>query len=91
VLDPKGVPRGTLSETAAQQMTDSWNFAQQPHPAPVPAGERKELLKDPGFGRVFTDHMVTVRFTEGRGWHDPKIEPRGPLLMDPTSMVLHYA
>jgi branched-chain amino acid aminotransferase len=57
----------------------------------MPAAERAELLKDPGFGRIFTDHMVTVRYTEGRGWHDAKVEPRAALVMDPTSMVLHYA
>lgn len=71
-------------------MTDTVTFAQEPHPAPVPADKRAELLKDPGFGRIFTDHMVTVRYAEGQGWHDAKIEPRAPLVMDPTAMVLHY-
>lgn len=72
-------------------MTQRVIFEQEPHPAPVPAGERAELLKeDPGFGRVFTDHMVTVRYTEGRGWHDARIVPRAALVLDPSAMVFHY-
>ncbi len=71
-------------------MTETLTFVQESHPAPLPAGERAALLKDPGFGRIPTDHMVTVRYTQGRGWHDAKIGPRGPLVIDPTAMVLHY-
>jgi branched-chain amino acid aminotransferase len=61
------------------------------HPAPVPAHERVAKLADPGFGRVFTDHMVTVRWTEGQGWHDAEIRAREPFQIDPASAVLHYA
>jgi branched-chain amino acid aminotransferase len=25
-----------------------------------------------------------------RGWHTPRIEPYGPIAMDPSTMVLHY-
>jgi branched-chain amino acid aminotransferase len=52
---------------------------------------RAALLQDPGFGRVFTDHMVMIRYSEGRGWYDAKITARAPLLLDPASAVLHYA
>lgn len=41
-------------------------------PNPVPAEERARLLENPAFGRVFTDHMATIRYTEGKGWHDAK-------------------
>ena len=61
------------------------------HPAPVPAHERVAKLADPGFGRVFTDHMVTVRWSEGQGWHDAEIRAREPFQIDPASAVLHYA
>jgi branched-chain amino acid aminotransferase len=61
------------------------------HPSPVPAHERVAKLADPGFGRVFTDHMVTVRWSEGQGWHDAEIRAREPFLIDPASAVLHYA
>ncbi|MEV2276349.1 branched-chain amino acid aminotransferase [Nocardiopsis sp. NPDC049922] len=53
--------------------------------------EREELLENPGFGQVFTDHMVTIRYTEGEGWHDAKLEPYGPLSLDPATAALHYA
>ena len=36
------------------------DFTRAPHPAPVPAAERNRAIADPGFGRVFTDHMVTI-------------------------------
>jgi len=66
-------------------------FSHEAHPTPVPASERAELLRDPGFGRVFTDHMVTIRYLEGRGWHDARVHPRVPLSIDPACAVLHYA
>lgn len=70
---------------------DSVNFDYRPSPAPVPAAQRDTLLANPGFGRVFTDHMAVINYTEGRGWHDARIEARAPLQVDPASAVLHYA
>ena len=72
-------------------MPETLQFARHPHPNPVSAEQRAALLADPGFGRVFTDHMVTIRYTEGQGWHDAKLEPRAPIPMDPATAVLHYA
>ena len=43
-----------------------------------------------GFGQVFSDHMFIMDYTEGRGWHDPRIIPYGPLSYDPSIMVVHY-
>lgn len=43
-----------------------------------------------GFGHFFTDHMFIMDYTEGRGWHDPRIVPYGPLELDPSIMILHY-
>ena len=37
------------------------------------------------FGKLFTDHMFLVEYTEGRGWHDARIQPYGPLAIDPAS------
>ena len=67
------------------------SFAHIVHPAPTSVERRAALLADPGFGRVFTDHMVTIRYNQAQGWHDAKVEPRGPIPMDPASSVLHYA
>jgi branched-chain amino acid aminotransferase len=66
-------------------------FAIEPNPAVLAAAERAVLLEDPGFGRVFTDHMATVKWTEVRGWHDAQIGPRKPFQLDPACAVLHYA
>lgn len=46
---------------------------------------------DLGFGQIFTDHMFLADFHEEKGWYDPRIEPYGPLPMDPAAAVLHYA
>jgi branched-chain amino acid aminotransferase len=62
-----------------------------PHPAPVPGATRAEAIADPGFGKVFTDHMVTIEWDEDRGWHSATLGPRGPLSLDPACAVLHYA
>src|SRR4051812_4903869 len=72
--------------------TDSnLSFAFEQSAAPMPVQERAALLENPGFGRIFTDHMVTIRYKEGQGWHDAKVHPRRALEMDPASAVLHYA
>ena len=69
----------------------SLTFTQEPHPGLVDANERARLLENPGFGRVFTDHMVTIRYNEEQGWHDARVQPRAPFQMDASSAVLHYA
>jgi branched-chain amino acid aminotransferase len=71
--------------------TSSLKFVRQPHPTLTPADRRAELLKNPGFGRVFSDHMVTIRYSDAEGWHDACIEPRATIAMDPAAAVLHYA
>ena len=70
---------------------DSLEFEIRPNPAPVSAAERAALLSNPGFGRVFTDHMVTIRYADGKGWYDARVEARAPIPMDPATAVLHYA
>src|SRR5699024_8903331 len=44
-----------------------------------------------GFGKKFTDHMFVMDYTEGKGWHDPRIVPYGPFALDPACVVFHYA
>ena len=66
-------------------------LAFEPHADPVPAHEREKQLIDPGFGRVFTDHMAVIEYNEQDGWHGARITARKPFSTDPASPVLHYA
>lgn len=43
-----------------------------------------------GFGTLFTDHMFNLDYNPDKGWHNPRVEPYGPITMDPSTMVLHY-
>ena len=43
------------------------------------------------FGKIFSDHMFVMDYTEGIGWHDGRIEPYGPISLAPSAMVFHYA
>lgn len=69
----------------------SLSFEFEANPSPVDANERGRMLENPGFGKLFTDHMAMVRWSDDKGWHDAKIMPRGPLTLDPATAVLHYA
>jgi len=42
------------------------------------------------FGKVMTDHMFLMNYEDGKGWFNPRIEPYGPLSLDPATSVLHY-
>ena len=53
-------------------------------PRPTPADETL------AFGRVFSDHMFLMNYEDGKGWHNPRIEPYAPFTMDPACCVLHY-
>jgi len=74
----------------AHQKFETIAFSRKLTSKPVAADARTELLKDPGFGRVFTDHMVTIRWTKDRGWHDAQVGAREPITLDPAAAVLHY-
>ena len=54
-------------------------------PKAKPADESKL-----GFGKIFTDHMFIMDYSEDLGWHDARIVPFGPLPIHPASTVLHY-
>jgi branched-chain amino acid aminotransferase len=66
-------------------------FAIQPAPHPTPEKERVARLVDPGFGRIFTDHMAIVRYSHANGWHNARVESRANFPLDPATAVLHYA
>jgi len=66
-------------------------FEIRPTAKPTPDKDRAAKLVDPGFGRVFTDHMAVVRHAQTSGWHGARVEARANFSLDPASAVLHYA
>jgi branched-chain amino acid aminotransferase len=78
-------------EVSAMSGGDQLDFEIRPNPHPVAPADRAALMADPGFGRVFTDHMVTIRYAEGKGWYDAQVQARAPIPLDPAAAVLHYA
>ena len=66
-------------------------FRFEAHDAPVAPAARAQAIADPGFGRVFTDHMAVIDWSTEQGWHDPRVVARAPLTLDPACAVLHYA
>src|SRR5258707_4696098 len=67
------------------------SFEIQPAPNPTSEKERATKLVDPGFGRIFTDHVAIVRYSESKGWHEACVESRANFPLDPATAVLHYA
>ncbi len=59
-------------------------FEKTEHPKAKPTGAL-------GFGTIFTDHMFLMDYTAGEGWHNPRIVPYAPLVLDPAALVFHYA
>jgi branched-chain amino acid aminotransferase len=66
-------------------------FKVTPSSHPLSEPERARILANPGFGLHFTDHMVAIDWSADRGWHDARVQPYGPLTIDPACSVLHYA
>jgi branched-chain amino acid aminotransferase len=79
------------SAPAAGSKGMSLKFEIQPAANPVSEKDRAAKLVDPGFGRVFTDHMAVVRYNQAKGWHDARVESRANFPLDPATAVLHYA
>jgi branched-chain amino acid aminotransferase len=72
-------------------LTREIRFDLQPSERRVPDDVRAKMLESPGFGQVFTDHMVSLSWSEKHDWHDGKLMPYGPLTLDPSTAVFHYA
>ena len=53
--------------------------------------KQKPDWKNLGFGHIFTDHMFIMDYDAGQGWHDARIVPYQPLVLDPSALVFHYA
>ena len=57
---------------------------------PLEASERERIIANPTFGTHFTDHQVVITWEKDKGWHSGQVIPYGPIMMDPSSAVLHY-
>lgn len=75
----------------SQLNTLAGKFNILPNDNPASDAKRKELTDKPAFGQVFSDNMTHMSWTKGEGWSDRRVEPYGPLKMDPGASVLHYA
>jgi len=84
-------PAPEIATVATASQATSLNFEIRPTPNPTSEKERTARLVDPGFGRIFTDHMAVVRYIQGKGWHDARVESRANFPLDPATAVLHYA
>ena len=62
----------------------------KPSATPVPDAVRTERVAAPGFGKYYTDNMVIAEWSEATGWADAKLQPYGPITLDPAAMVFHY-
>ncbi|MEI8355438.1 MAG: branched-chain amino acid aminotransferase [Deltaproteobacteria bacterium] len=61
---------------------------------PLPEDKRKTRFTDEsklGFGRIFTDRMLMIEWKADQGWVDARIQPYAPFVLDPSSLVFHYA
>jgi branched-chain amino acid aminotransferase len=66
-----------------------FTVARSAHPATDE--QRTAIMTNPPFGLYHTDHMVSIDYTDGEGWHDARVLPYGPLELDPSAIMLHYA
>lgn len=72
-------------------MTAGLEFIVERNATPASDEVRASILANPGFGRYHTDHMVSIDYTDEGGWHNAAVVPYGPIALDPSAVVLHYA
>ena len=80
----------TLIDSDPDTGLEPLEFAVTKNLAAKSPAEREKILADPGFGTSFTDHMVDICWSVGGGWHRPRVQPYGPITLDPAAAVLHY-
>jgi len=81
--------RRWMSAAASQQGLDSRKL--QIERAKLSEMKPKPPVSDLAFGKIFTDHMLSIDWDSVNGWHAPKIEPFKNFSIHPGSKVLHYA
>jgi branched-chain amino acid aminotransferase len=47
----------------------------------------KPAASELAFGKIFTDHMLSIDWSRDRGWHDPEIKPFENFSIHPGSKV----
>jgi branched-chain amino acid aminotransferase len=72
------------------QTTIPWTRTLLPASHRITDAELAARTTRPVFGEVLTEHMVSVRWSATRGWHDAEVLPYAPLTMDPAMVGLHY-
>ncbi|MBI5643778.1 MAG: branched-chain amino acid aminotransferase [Deltaproteobacteria bacterium] len=50
---------------------------------------KESLLENPGFGSIFSDHMFSSVYENGK-WTEPKVMPFGDISVSPALTSLHY-
>ncbi|WP_431280310.1 branched-chain amino acid aminotransferase [Leifsonia poae] len=81
----------SITLTDGPSETSGLQFAVTRNEAARSAAEREEILANPGFGNYFTDHMVDICWSAKGGWHRPRVSPYGPIQLEPSAAVFHYA
>jgi branched-chain amino acid aminotransferase len=71
--------------------TGPLEFTVQRNAHPATDEQRTVIMTNPPFGQHHTDHMVSIDYTDGQGWHNAAVLPYGPIELDPSAIVLHYA
>lgn len=71
-------------------MEQRLDFAVTKNEHPATDAQRAEILAEPGFGKAFTDHMVSIDWTADKGWHNAQVRPFGPVELSPATNVFHY-
>ncbi|MBQ3457526.1 MAG: branched chain amino acid aminotransferase, partial [Synergistaceae bacterium] len=61
------------------------SVTKNPNPGKMPP--ENEL----GFGRIFTDHMFIMDYTDEKKWHNARILPYGPIPLMPSGDGIQYA
>jgi branched-chain amino acid aminotransferase len=78
-------------DTIARMSTGPLEFTVQRSAHPATDEQRTVVMTNPPFGQYHTDHMVSIAYTGEKGWHDARVLPYGPIELDPSAIVLHYA
>ncbi|GHG01248.1 branched-chain-amino-acid aminotransferase [Deinococcus piscis] len=82
--DAATLPAPTADTVQGRYLTDATS-------QPRSAADREHIMQNLRFGADFSDHMASARWTADTGWSDLQLLPYGPIPLDPSANVLHYA